>query len=85
MNKNSLLIIPILTIGQKLNAANILLMARLGTLLQSLGVHANVANITRTKTFNGQPYDASIVSLTIEGITHCFVNLLPLLLPLQSY
>jgi len=85
MNNNSLLIIPLLIIGQKLTDANLLLMGRLSALLQSLGVHANVANIARTKIFNGQPYNASIVNLTIEGITHCFVNLLPLLLPLQQY
>lgn len=83
--KTSLLVIPILSIGQKLTSEGKDLMSRLCGLLSSLGVKVRLSEVPRTKEYLGVSYDASTVVLTIEGLENIFDCLFPLLLSLKDY
>jgi hypothetical protein len=85
ITNTGLLIIPILTIGQKLNSDGRVLLKRLSEMLSTLGVKVLVNEVSRTKEYSGESYDASTVVLTIEGLENVFESLFPLLLSLKDY
>jgi len=85
ITNTGLLVIPILTIGQKLNSDARVLMNRFSEMLSTLGVKVLVNEVTRTKEYLGESYDASTVVLTIEGLENVFDFLFPLLLSLKEY
>lgn len=83
--ETSLLVIPVLSIGQKLTTDSVVLMNRLSKMLSTLGVKVQLNEVNRTKEYSGVSYDASTVVLTIEGLANLFDCLLPLLLTLKEY
>lgn len=85
ITKGSLLIIPIISISQKLTDLNSQLMIALSNLLTSLGISNSLLDIMRNKSYNGIVYDASCIVLTIEGLTSVLSQLLPQLLALQEF
>jgi hypothetical protein len=85
MRDTSLLIIPLFIITQKLSEVNLIILGQMKTLLNSLGISAQVISVARTKQINGKAIDASEARLVIEGLTSVLSQLLPQLLALQPF
>lgn len=83
-NVNTLLIIPLFIITQKLSRANLDVLNQIRDLLKSLGIKCIVTSVTRSRIVDGCPTDASEARLIVEGLTNVLFQLLPLLMPLQS-
>lgn len=82
---NSLLFTPRVIISLKQTPGNVKMLEDLKQILALYGVSANVTFVSRVKTYNEIPYNASTVHISISGLHNVISVLFPLLGSLKPF